>query len=266
MLNSRIYQGLLVFILNLSIVLVAPANQEQRIDLNICKLLLDMETYPTRDRSLTTLFQVGDEHIQDLIQALDNPNEIIQRNAQIVIRYLGNETGMRSLIKSYMKSTVVSQSGPVPLPLLEWDYEYIKKFYLTHNNGWDVRATSYIFALALDGSPKANTYLRELCKKSEKRVIPFHHALGKIKSLQSHKPLMGETDLGKLVTANAFFIDSDSLQYTSSKILGFNQAKDKVLIETYVNRDILATELFHVVLKKHEKFWEFYSVTLVAVS
>ena len=46
---------------------------------------------------LASLFKIGDKRIVDLIQALDDADRNVSLSAQVVIRYLGNEQGMKSL-------------------------------------------------------------------------------------------------------------------------------------------------------------------------
>ena len=113
-----------------------------------------------QDETLTTLFSIGDVRIQDLIRALDDPDIVVKRNAQIVIRYLGNEAGMETLIECYQNTHIHWQAVPVPLPLRDWDYEYIRKRYFQKSARWDQGADSYIYALALDGGPKATALLQ----------------------------------------------------------------------------------------------------------
>ena len=48
--------------------------------------------------TLSFLFSIGDERIQDLIRALDDSNNVVRRNAQAVIRYVGNDAGIAALI------------------------------------------------------------------------------------------------------------------------------------------------------------------------
>jgi HEAT repeat protein len=219
-----------------------------------------------KDETLTVLFSLGDERIQDLIRALDDPNKVVRRNAQAVIRYLGNDAGMKALIEGYQKSRILSLAGPVPLPLRDWDYEYVRKQYLQKSGEWDQRAASYIYALALDGGPKATALLSELAEKMEKGVIPYHHALYQVKAIQPRELLVKETDLAKLVVDNAFFISSGHREHALARLLGFNHAKDKALIKVNVGGVPLAEESYHIVLERRREGWSFFSVTLVAVS
>jgi hypothetical protein len=79
------------------------------------------------DESLSALFMVGDDRIKDLIRALDDEDEVVRKNAQVVIRYLGNEAGINVLVDRYTRSSNYSLWGPVPLPLREYDYQYIRE-------------------------------------------------------------------------------------------------------------------------------------------
>jgi hypothetical protein len=262
--RNRTRLFVLVLILSVSGIPLSSASQSVMSYGDIHRLLAERPIIG--DRSLTMLFGIGDEQIQDLIRALDDPNKIVRRNAQAVIRYLGNDVGMRALIEGYKKSSAYLLAGPIPLPLRDWDYEYIKKHYLKQSGAWDQNAASYIYALALDGSPDAVALLSELNTKVEKGVTPYHYALHQVKAIQSREIARKETDLAKLVVANAFFISSERRAYASGKLLGFNHTKDKALIEVNVGGVPLAEESYHIVLERHGEDWRFLSVNRVAVS
>lgn len=65
------------------------------------KLLSRMNDYDLYPERPAALFRIGDARIGDLVQALDDPNKEISLNAQRVIRYLGNEVGLRGLAEYY---------------------------------------------------------------------------------------------------------------------------------------------------------------------
>src|SRR5262245_33840207 len=52
-------------------------------------------------KTLATLYAVGDEQIDVLIRALDDPDQWTRISAQQVIRYLGNPKGMEALGRGY---------------------------------------------------------------------------------------------------------------------------------------------------------------------
>lgn len=220
------------------------------------------------DAPLATLFQQGDERIKDLVQALDDPDQTVSRNAQVIIRYLGNDEGMSTLLSRHSKTGMYVLAGPVPLPLREWDYNFIQNSYLDKSNGWDNRAASYIYALALDNSPRAKVMLNEMVKSvaRDKGSSVVKLALERAQASQPHKLLTGQENIAKLVQKNAFFIAPEDRQYLSTRVLGVNGAKDKALLEIHIDRGRLSEEWYHVVVRKYEQGWEFFSITRVAVS
>lgn len=260
---NRVKQLALALILSGFIAPLSSAGQSAWSYEDIRRLLAEKSII--EDKTLTTLFSMGDERIQDLIHALDDPNTVVRRNAQVVIRYLGNDTGMKALIEGYKKSRVYVLAGPIPLPLRDWDYEYIRTQYLKPSGEWDQSAASYIYALAFAGSSEAGALLSELSAQMERGVIPYHYALQQVKAIQP-SGLGKETDLAKLVVDNAFFINSDHHEHASGKLLGFNHAKDKALIEVNVGGVPLAEECYHIVLQRRGEGWKFFSVRRVAVS
>src|SRR3989442_9037930 len=65
------------------------------------KLLTSFRNVKDDSHVLAALFKNGDARIDDLIEALHDPDKNISLRAQIVIRYLGNETGMKALENWY---------------------------------------------------------------------------------------------------------------------------------------------------------------------
>jgi hypothetical protein len=231
------------------------------------KLLSKMRSPNVDKEELAKLFKIGDERITDLVKALDDPQPDISRRAQIVIRYLGNTIGVMGLYEWYSRKDQFPVAGPIPIPLSEWDYKVISTSYTGSKRDW-TRAEPYIFALALDDSPRARNALEELIRGkgdlSEPTVI--NHAIKAVRTSQPAKTLAGKKVLAELVLKNAFFVSPDDWKYASARLLALNGAKDKGLVEVYINRGVLSEEWYHVVVQKCEKGWRFFSVTPVAVS
>lgn len=235
---------------------------------NTLKLLSEMSSQNLNKDKLAKLFRVGDERIADLLKALDDPNPDIRLRAQIVIRYLGNEVGVKGLFEWYGKEKQFPVAGPIPLPLSEWDYKVINANYTNEPPEKWVRAEPYIYALALDGSPKAEEALRKILKIAGNldEATLANRAAKCVLASQPTKILAGNKDLAKLVLTNAFFVAPDDRKYTSARLLALNGAKDKALVEVYINRGVLSEEWYHVVIQKSEQGWKFFSITPVAVS
>jgi hypothetical protein len=225
------------------------------------KMLASLTDVKSDRVALSALFKDGDAHESDLIKALDDPDRNISLRAQIVIRYLGNGTGMKALEAWYGKQEEVMRSGPIPVPLSERDYKWIM-------DQGDTVAGSYIYALALDGSPRARSVLSEIMKRQRPADDETFttQALRRIEVSHPRKLISGGKDLAKLVLKNAFFINPEIRTYTSARLLGFSGNKDKALIEVYINRGQLAEEWYHVVMRKYGQAWKFLSITQIAVS
>jgi hypothetical protein len=175
---------------------------------------------------------------------------------------------MKALEDWYSKQAEVITSGPIPLPLRERDYEFIKDQYINKPTAAWAGADQYIYALALDGSPKAKALLHKLKKGAG--TIDDSTVGGRAIRLttagHAERVLIGQRDLATLVSKNAFFITAKDRPFTSAKLLGLNGTKDKALIEMYINRGRLAEEWYHIVLSKRGRGWKFFSITQVAVS
>ena len=233
------------------------------------KLLAAMDDVGTDSHRLAALFRVGDTRLKELIQLLDDPDPKMKLRAQVVIRYVGNESGMQALREWYSRQEGgYGIAGPIPLPLAEWDYHSIEVNLLaTSPQTWRDRGVQYIYALALDGSPRAKAVLADLIKKAdgldESNFIGY--AIKRVQ-LNDTKRLLAGKDLATLVLSNAFFIAPEDRKYTSARVLAFNRAKDKALVEVYINRGKLAEEWYHIVLRRCDQGWKFFSITPIAVS
>ena len=225
------------------------------------KLLTSLRNVKDDRDVLAALFKKGDARIDDLIEALHDPDRNISLRAQIVIRYLGNQTGMKALEEWYSKQQDIVRSGPIPIPLSERDYKWISDQGIND-------ADNYIYALALDGSPRARSVLNEMMKRTGRADdgTVTRRALRRVKISHPPKLLSGGNDPAKLVLRNAFFISPMSRPYASASLLGLNGRKDKALVEVYINAGPLAEEWYHVVISKHGRGWKFFSITQVAVS
>ncbi|HLA12651.1 MAG TPA: hypothetical protein VJ023_18845 [Pyrinomonadaceae bacterium] len=232
------------------------------------QLLFGLNGVRGREEELVRLFRQGDDRIADLIRALDDSDRVVSRNAQVIIRYLGNEMGMRAVIQGYGKGETYVIAGPVPLPLREWDYKYINDYYSGQPKNWDNRLASYVYALGFDASPEAKAALDRLVKSVDR--IDESTAAGRafvhVTRGQRNKLLSGQRELGKLVLDNAFFIAAGDRSNTSARLLGFDGAQDKALVEVHIDGGPLAEEWYHVVIIKCDQGWKFYSITQVAVS
>jgi hypothetical protein len=224
-----------------------------------------MDRPAERDQALVELFAVGDERIQDLILALNDPNKPVRFNAQIVIRYLGNELGMRALIESYKNAQQYQLGGPVPLPLRKWDYDYIRLHYLGSSRDWDGRSALYIYALALDQSAEARELLRELETKVKAGSASPHTALRRVE-FGDEVTKLSNAALGSQLVDKAFFLSPDDRKEATAKIVGFSGSKDKVLVDIHTSAGALPLERYHVVLQRRGESWRFYSITRISVA
>jgi len=236
------------------------------------KLLDAMDSVKGDTDQLAALFKVGDERIQDLIDALDDPVRDISLRAQIVIRYLGNAEGMKGLTEWYSKQPdKILIAGPVPLPLTEWDYSFINRNLIDKPaRTWRELEIQYIYALAIDDTQQNKTLLDATIKGagSVDEATYVGLVLKQVRQGQqlSRNLLPTRKDLATVVMDHAFFVSTQSRKYTSARLLGLNGAKDKALVEVYVNHGVLAEEWYHVVIQKNKQGWKFFSISQVALS
>ena len=223
----------------------------------IYKLLEKMDN-STDDKRLAKLFEMGDENIDELIESLKVLNTKVQLNAQKVIRYLANEKGMKAVFESYKTNNQYSFVYPVPIPLNDWDYEFLDKNCL-QTPVCDVDY-AYATALILDNSKKS----LQIYNSIRDRIAVSEQPLFK-KILETQGDLVSqETNLEKLIEKQ--LIPSSELKCTTISLLAYSSKKDKALVELYINHGVLAEEWFNLVLKKTSNGWQIISLAQTAIS
>ena len=236
--------------------------------LDVRRLLSQLGDVSRSHDELAALFQVGDERVEELIQALDDPDPKVRFNARIMLRYLGGDAGREGLRMWITRHAEFPTGGPVPIPLSEQDYQFIAVRFLSRPADQWFESDKYIYALALDDSPRARNVLHDLIaiaggldeSTTAGRTIKF------LKAKRPGRQLIGRKDVAELVLENAFFMSPGDLKRSSSELLALNGAKDKALVSIHVNRGPLAEEWYHIVLKKTVHGWEFLSISRVARS
>jgi hypothetical protein len=261
--------GLLFFLLS------SPISQSQTNNCE-CQSIKPLLTVLSKrvggeDVALSKLFQIGDECIDDLISNLNGNDFQMSVAAQEAIRYLGNEKGLKALDawnKNNKKPYPVR--GPVPIPLVEFDYEMIELNFLENDQrDLGLLTSQYLYALAIDkDSPKSKNLFQKLLKKLE-TVEKESTAKRMVDQLKNNYPLMPFSEaktIEKTVLENAFFLSKEDKKFTTAKLLNFNGKKDKALVELHLFRGLLAEEWYHVVVRKVENAWEFFSITFIKQS
>ena len=223
------------------------------------ELLASLDSVKNNREILATLFKTGDARIDELIKALDDPDPKVSLRAQRVIRYLGNPAGIKALEDWYNEKTDIILSGPIPIPLTQRDYEIVESQSADEN-------FQYVYALALDGSERAQQLLKVMTKAKLPDGSSTKAALNRVNGSQPANLMTERIGLARLVLRNAFFVAPISRPYATAKLLALNQAKNKALIEVYVNPAPLAEEVYHVVISKRDRGWQFFSITQIAVS
>jgi hypothetical protein len=160
-------------------------------------------------------------------------------------------------------------AGPVPLPLSQWDYDYINRYGVDEPvESWGGLEVRYIYALALDGSTRARETLLKLIHKARDtdEASFVRRAVKSVENRDLKQFVSTERDPAQAVRRNAFFIGSRDQKYLSVKLLAFNATKSKALVEVYIGRGVLAEEWYHVVITRQDGGWRYFSVYPVSVS
>jgi hypothetical protein len=226
------------------------------------------------DQAWARLYRVGDAAIDDLIQALEDPDTRVSATAQRMIRYLGNPAGMRALVERYARTEPDIISGPVPIPLNEWDYDLLEQALAENDRTGQVAwGREYVYALALDGSPRAQATLdraveqvRRLMKES---LRGDEHTRSYVRSVLENldsgavTAVFGEDgDLADAVKKRGFLFAERGERCTSARVVGYNGAEDKALMEVCVGRGRQAETCYRVVVGRQGGGWRLFSYDL----
>jgi hypothetical protein len=220
--------------------------------------------------NLSHLFQIGDECIGNIISSLNDPDLKINIAAQGIIRYLGNKQGLQALETWNLKNQKSYPVwGPVTTPISKFDYLIIETYLLDKEKGDPGLVFSpYIYALAIDNSPKAKSLLQTVFKEVDSFNEPSisKTIVERLKSNYPLKPFAAAIDLAAAVLENAFFLDAEDKKFTTARLLSFNSNKDKALIELHLSRGVFHEVWYHVIVKKEGHYWKFFSIDFVGQS
>jgi hypothetical protein len=121
-------------------------------------------------------------------------------------------------------------------------------------------------ALSLDGSPKSRELLPQMLETA-RTVGMDDFTLKAVTSLGPNSTFSASRkDLPAAALKASKFLRTTAKQHASAKLLTFNKAQDKALLEIYVNQGVLAEETYHVAVSKRRHDWKFFSINLTAVS
>lgn len=222
------------------------------------------------EKVLARLFNLGDDCIGDLISLLNGSDFDISVAAQQGLRYLGNEKGLSALAAWNKKNKKTYPVwGPVPVPIMDFDYELIELNLL--NDGQrdlGLVVSSHIFALAIDNSPKSKNLFKEVVQKYESKTDSVNKRIvARLHQNYPLRPFAGTSaTVANDVLQNAFFLSEEDRKFTTARLLSFNGKKDKALVELHMSRGLMAEEWYHVVVSRTGTVWQFYSITFIKQS
>ncbi len=235
------------------------------------QLLIMSKRAGGENKAISKLFQNGDECIDYLISTLNGSEFQISIAAQESIRYLGNEKGLKALDAwNTNNKKYYPVWGPVPVPIMEFDYDMIDLYLLGENNqNLGLILSPYIYALAID---KESTKSKILFQKVMKKLELFETGsatkliANRLKNKYPLKSFSSTKSIENTVLKNSFFVSEEDMEFTTAVLLSFNGKKDKALVEINISRGILAEEWYHVVVKKVGNDWELFSIKFIRQS
>lgn len=254
--NRPLTRIAITWILAVAVLAVSPQIlvAQSRTPARIRKLMSHLEANTSRS-SLAKAFLYGSQHVDELIIALDDPDPRVRLNAQRVIRYLGDPQGMRALFDSEEAKAVFV--GIIPAPLSEWDYARIEKDILCDVCALRSPMLNYFYALAIDGSPRAQEMLVRI-KLKAKPLLLFGNPT-KLAGSNSK-------ELSKNLIDRAFYLDNDDKSMATARLVARTKGDQMALYEIHVNHGALEEKWFHVVLVRDDASWRYLSVSLAGQS
>lgn len=208
---------------------------------------------------LSCLFSHGDMEIEAIVEGLSDSDPDVQVGSQMIIRYLGNPTGLSQLLNFYAKAkqNTVVVIEPVAAPLAEWDFQYLAGA-LVKGRHFGSERLGYSVALEVDGSERAQKLLQRINEFGSTSSQPFLSECGKSNLSRSFE--VGGS-LEKSVLDQACFLKLTDRDHASTKLLAYNSLRDKALVEI---RD--GQRSIHIVVSRRGDTWTFFSVTLFRIS
>jgi hypothetical protein len=206
------------------------------------------------------LFSQGEAVVPRLVDALDDPDERVNQQAQLMLRLIGGERGIQGLHEWYERPRPLVKiiNGPVPVPLREWDYKQVEGILSRPPRAWREDAVNYIFALAIDGSLRARGLLRKMAASisEEERTTGAFQALSDVERLGKEAAACRQGPPQVAVRRGAFFLTGQERSAADIALLAYAGEKHHALVS--VSQTFGST--FLVVLRRVGTCWEYQSI------
>ena len=220
-------------------------------------------------QSLITLFSKDESSLEKVSEYWNSSESSQSIGAQRIVRYTGYPKILKKWERWCIGKSGCLASGAIPIPLTQLDKQVI--LYKLENEeicNWGYTDMGYIYALLLDKSKASQNLLQKIKSKTNYCLDDSIIKTG-FKNAEKANPreiILDSKNLTDAVLDNLFFLNKRDLKNKTVSFWAFNNKKDKALLEVYVNHGILAERFYHIVLKKTNKGWRYFSITLVALS
>jgi hypothetical protein len=216
---------------------------------------------------MAKLFRQEGDVVPELVSALDDSDERVAGRAQIMLRLIGDEEGVRRLLAWYEQRRAVLRTvnGPVQTPLQEWDYKQIADMLQARpSSKWKENPINSLFALAIDHSPRAQSFFAQMIDAIPARddLTPLFQFATYVRDRPQEAAACEPGDPLEFVTRNAFFMPAE--EKGSSALEQISSATGGRLLLVRVSRAFGNT--FLVVLRRPSDCWRYQSVALYSVN
>lgn len=230
------------------------------------------------DADLARLFEVGDSRAPDLLTACHSEGRKAAATAFYVLKLLGKPECLdcgKWISRRHKGLTFVCESN-----LSEGDFKRIegwlngkntqKGYECGYYEGFD---DSIIYALVLEGSPRSRLLLRRMLAFAE--VCIGGYRLEDLRNAQSlvedanrigHDLRFEPDNLEGALRPSAFFIPAKYRDQSSVRLIAYNKARSRILLEVSYGCGLNCGSGYHVVLRKDGAIWQYAVLTMTWIS
>jgi len=242
-----------------------------------------LQTEETRE--LGPLFSIGDERTTDLLTACHSEDEDVSGVAFLTLQLLGKSEGENCLEFLLQKHSSFAMFWMGELRdadfkrAEDWFAQKRTKTGYICGEGSELPKSpvdeSFIYALILDGSPRAKLLLVEIrtfensCIGDDNTVQELSQesdSLLEAAKSASHKLSFGTGNLESVVRDSAFFLTPDYRKESSVQVIAHNKAGDRILLEVSYHCGLKCGRGYYVVLRQDGSFWEYALIRMAWIS
>lgn len=228
--------------------------------------------------ALARLFEMDDSKISDLQTACQSSDYDISSAAFLVLQLLGKRQALdcHATLRKREEFAFLWEPNLADrnFKLIEksLDEKRIPKGYKCGDDSERID-NSLVYALVLNGSPRARSLLHRLLAFAEACVGGYimedlKHAPSLIRDAEKiGRNLSFEADnMESVVRTSAFYLPAEYRKDSRLRVIAYNKAGDRLLLEMSYTCGLLCGRGYHVVLRKQGPAWQYAIITMTWIS